>query len=123
MRLCVYGRVGKVARSDDDDGDPLVVFMRLPNRETPDVKAKFDQDFIPSSVVTVADNDTKATVFHADWNGDLTNQSSFIVTGENVAVRGTFDNYVAGDIVLKNSFKLSPSALAKKLSEHGIATE
>jgi hypothetical protein len=30
---------------------------------------------------------------------------------------------VVGDIVLKNSFKLSPEALSQKLSEHGISTE
>jgi uncharacterized SAM-dependent methyltransferase len=74
-------------------------------------------------VVTVADDDTKATVYHSDWNGNLSNATSFIVEGENVAVRGTFDNFVAGDIILKNSFKLSSEALQKKLAEHGLPTE
>jgi uncharacterized SAM-dependent methyltransferase len=97
--------------------------MQLPNRTTPDVKAVFSADFIPSSVVTVADNDTKATVYHADWNGNLSNATSFIVEGENVAVRGTFDNFVAGDIILKNSFKLAPEALQKKLTEHGLTNQ
>ena len=123
MRVCVYGRVGEVTQSDDAEGDPLTVYMQLPNQTTPDVKAVFDQDDIPSGVIDVADNDTKATVNHRDWNGNLSQQSSFIVQGENVAIRGTFDNFVAGDIILKNSFKLSPDALAQKLTEHGIATE
>ena len=123
MRVCVYGRVGRVEQSDDNDGDPLAVTMQLPNQTTPDVKAIFDQDDIPSGVVSISDNDTKATVFHRDWAGNLSNQQSFIVVGENVAIRGTFDNFVAGDIILKNSFKLSPEALNQKLSEHGIATE
>lgn len=123
MRVCVYGRVGQVTQSDDMAGDPLTAYLQLPERTTPDVKAVFSADFIPSSVVTVADNDTKATVYHADWNGNVSNATSFIVVGENVAVRGTFDNFVAGDIILKNSFKLSPQALHKKLAEHGLQTE
>ena len=123
MRICVYGRVGKVEQSDDDDADPLAVSMQLQNPTTPDVKAFFGQEDFPSGVVDVDEDQNNATVYHSDWAGNLSNQKSFIVGGENVAIRGTFDNFVAGDIILKNSFKLSPEALAQKLSEHGIATE
>ena len=122
MRICVYGRIGKVEQSDDDDADPLAVTMQLQNQTTPDVKAYFDQDDIPG-VVDVVDDQNKATIYHRDWAGNLSDQKSFLVGGENAAIRGTFDNFVAGDIILKNSFKLSPEALAQKLSEHGIATE
>jgi hypothetical protein len=122
MRICVYGRVGKVEQSDDDDADPLAVTMQLQNQTTPAVKAYFDQDDIPG-VVDVVDDQNKATVYHRDWAGNLSDQKSFIVGGENAAIRGTFDNFVVGDIVLKNSFKLSPEALSQKLSEHGISTE
>lgn len=122
MRICVYGRIGKVEQSDDDDADPLAVSMQLQNQTTPDVKAYFDQDDIPG-VVDVVDDQNKATVYHRDWAGNLSQEKSFLVGGENAAIRGTFDNFVAGDIILKNSFKLSPEALAQKLSEHGISTE
>ena len=122
MRICVYGRVGKVEQSDDDDADPLAVTMQLQNQTTPAVKAYFDQDDIPG-VVDVVDDQNKATIYHRDWAGNLSDQKSFIVGGENAAIRGTFDNFVAGDIILKNSFKLSPEALSQKLSEHGISTE
>lgn len=122
MRICVYGRIGKVEQSDDDDADPLAVSMQLQNQTTPDVKAYFDQDDIPG-VVDVVDDQNKATVYHRDWAGNLSQQKSFLVGGENAAIRGTFDNFVAGHIILKNSFKLSPEALAQKLSEHGISTE
>jgi hypothetical protein len=122
MRICVYGRVGKVEQSDDEDADPLAVTMQLQNQTTPAVKAYFDQDDIPG-VVDVVDDQNKATVYHRDWAGNLSDQKSFIVGGENAAIRGTFDNFVVGDIVLKNSFKLSPEALSQKLSEHGISTE
>lgn len=122
MRICVYGRIGKVEQSDDDDADPLAVTMQLQNQTTPAVKAYFDQDDIPG-VVDVVDDQNKATIYHRDWAGNLSQQKSFIVGGENAAIRGTFDNFVVGDIVLKNSFKLSPEALAQKLSEHGISTE
>ena len=123
MRICVYGRVGQVTQSDDEEGDPLTAYLQLPDRTTPDVKVVFGADFIPSSVISVADDDSKATVYHTDWNGNLSNATSFIVEGENVAVRGTFDNFVAGDIILKNSFKLSPEALQKKLAEHGLTDQ
>ena len=122
MRICVYGRVGKVEQSDDDDADPLAVTMQLQNQTTPAVKAYFDQDDIPG-VVDVVDDQNKATIYHRDWAGNLSDQKSFIVGGENAAIRGTFDNFVVGDIVLKNSFKLSPEALSQKLSEHGTSTE
>jgi hypothetical protein len=122
MRICVYGRIGKVEQSDDDDADPLAVTMQLQNQTTPSVKAYFDQDDIPG-VVDVVDDQNKATVYHRDWAGNLSQQKSFLVGGENAAIRGTFDNFVVGDIVLKNSFKLSPEALSQKLSEHGISTE
>jgi hypothetical protein len=122
MRICVYGRVGKVEQSDDDDADPLAVTMQLQNQTTPAVKAYFDQDDIPG-VVDVVDDQNKATIYHRDWAGNLSDQKSFLVGGENAAIRGTFDNFVVGDIVLKNSFKLSPEALSQKLSEHGISTE
>jgi len=123
MRICVYGRVGQVTQADDSEGDPLAVYMQLADQTSPDVKAVFDQDDIPSGVIDVADNDTKATVYHRDWVGNLSQQSSFIVEGDNTAIRGTFDNFVAGDIILKNSFKLAPEDLSQKLSEHGIEAE
>lgn len=123
MRILVYGRVGQVTQSDDADGDPLTVFLQLPNQTTPDVKAVFGSDDVPTTNISVAPNQSKATVFHRNWEGELTKERSFIVTGENAGIRGTFDNFVAGDIVLKNSVKLSPPILAQKLQEHGIPTE
>lgn len=123
MRICVYGRVGKITRDGGEEGVPLAVFMQLPTVQTPDVKAVFDPDYIASGGVLVANNETKATVFSTNWNGDVLQKNSFIVQGENIAVRGTFDNFIAGDIVLKNSFKLGPGELAKKLAEHGISND
>jgi len=123
MRILVYGRVGQVTQSDDSEGDPLTVFMQLPNQTTPDVKAVFGQDDVPTATVEVANNKSKADVFHRNWKGELTNDHSFIVEGENAGIRGTFDNFVAGDVVLKNCNKLQPSLLRNKLAEHGIPTE
>jgi len=123
MRILVYGRVGQVTQSDDADGDPLTVFLQLPNQTTPDVKAVFGADDLPTTNVTVAENKSKVDVFHRNWDGNLTSERAFIVEGENAGIRGTFDNFVAGDIVLKNSNKLQTGVLMKKLAEHGIATE
>lgn len=122
-RILVYGRVGQVTQSDDSDGDPLTVFLQLPNQTTPDVKAVFGADDVPTNNVAVSPNQTKADVFHRNWEGELTKEHAFIVEGENSGIRGTFDNFVAGDIVLKNCHKLQTAVLMKKLAEHGIATE
>ncbi|MDX2079550.1 MAG: hypothetical protein SFU53_02075 [Terrimicrobiaceae bacterium] len=123
MRILVYGRVGVVTQSDDQDGDPLTVFLQLPNNTTPDVKAVFGTDDIPTTNMSVAPNESKATVFHRKEDGSLTDERAFIVVGENVGIRGTFDNFVAGDIVLKNAHKVRPEFLNQKLAEHGMDTE
>ncbi|MEI6280034.1 MAG: hypothetical protein WCQ16_11740 [Verrucomicrobiae bacterium] len=123
MRVLVYGRVGQVTQSDDASGDPLTVFMQLSNRTTPDVKAVFGADDVPTTNLDVSQNKSKAVVFHRNAEGVLTKERAFIVRGENAGIRGTFDNFVAGDIVLKNSNKLETPALMKKLAEHGISTE
>ena len=122
MRILVYGRVGKVTQSHDDYGDPLAVYMQLPNQTTPDVKALFGSDDLPKNN-SVSSDHTKADVWHRDWDGNLTKEHAFIVEGENTGIRGTFDRLVAGDIVLKNCNKLQAGVLLKKLSEHGIPTE
>lgn len=122
MRILVYGRVGKVTQSHDAAGDPLAVFMQLPSRTTPDVKAVFGADEMPKNN-SVAPDHSKVDVFHRDWEGNLTKEHAFIVAGENAGIRGTFDNLIVGDIVLKNCNKLQPGALMKKLAEHGIPTE
>lgn len=122
MRILVYGRVGQVTQSHDSDGDPLAVYMQLPNQTTPDVKAVFGADDMPKNN-QVDPNHSKVDVFHRNWEGNLTHEHAFIVAGENTGIRGTFDNFVAGDVVLKNCHKLQTGVLMKKLAEHGIRTE
>ena len=122
MRILVYGRVGDVTQSSDSQGDPLTVFMQLPNQTTPDVKAVFGADDMPKNN-SVDPNGSKVDVFHRNWEGNLTKEHALIVEGENTGIRGTFDNFVAGDIVLKNCNKLQTAVLMKKLAEHGIPTE
>jgi len=122
MRIVVYGRVGDVGESNDGSGDPLAVYMQLPNQTTPDVKALFGADDIPTSKLVVANDGTKATVFHRTRQGKVTPEYSFIVEGQNVGIIGSFDNFVAGDIVLKNCGKLAPAEMNKILREHKIPT-
>ena len=122
VRILVYGRVGLVTQSHDGNGDPLAVFLQLQNQTTPDVKAVFGADDLPKNN-SVSSNHSKVDVFHRNWDGNLTNEHAFIVEGENTGIRGTFDNFVAGDIVLKNCHKLQTGVLMKKLAEHGIPTE
>ena len=122
MRILVYGRVGQVTQSGDASGDPLTVFMQIPNQTTPDVKAVFGADDLPKNNF-VDPNHSKVDVFHRDWEGNLTKDHAFITAGQNTGIRGTFDNFVAGDVVLKNCHKLQTGVLMKKLAEHGIPTE
>ncbi|MEI8312885.1 MAG: hypothetical protein WCH98_19220 [Verrucomicrobiota bacterium] len=122
MRILVYGRVGQVTQSHDAEGDPLAVYMQLQNQTTPDVKAVFGADDMPKNN-QVDPNHSKVDVFHRNWEGNLTKEHAFIVQGENTGIRGTFDNFVAGDVVLKNCHKLETGVLMKKLAEHGIPTE
>jgi hypothetical protein len=122
-RVLVYGRVGQVTQSGDASGDPLTVYMQIPEQTTPDVKAVFGAEDLPTTNVSTDNNDSKVDVFQRNWEGMITKEHAFIVEGENTGIRGTFDNFVAGDIVLKNSCKLQKSALMKKLAEHGITTE
>lgn len=123
MRILVYGRVGQVRQSDDSNSDPLAVIMQLPSQATPDVRALFSADDIPTTNMTVANDHSQAAVFHRNWEGVLTSERSFVAVGQNVGIRGTYDNFIAGEIVLKNCSKLSPATMLGKLREHGIPTE
>jgi hypothetical protein len=121
MRVTVYGRVGQVGVDDDLDGDPLAVYMQMAQNPTPDVKAVFADDDVPQSAeLEVSDDQSQAIAFHRDMDGNIVSQRPFVVVGENVAITGTFDNFEAGDIVLKNCRKLGPERLTELLEQHGI---
>jgi hypothetical protein len=123
LRILVYGRVDRIQPADDLNEDPLAVIMQLPNQSSPDVKAVFSQDQIDGGTMSISGDGSKVNVYHRDWAGNVTGKSAFVESGDMVGIRGTFDNQVAGEIVLKNCFKLSPEALNQKLAEHGIPTE
>lgn len=123
MQILVYGRVVAVKQGDDSNSDPLAVIMQLPNQTTPSVRAVFSADDIPTTNMSVSPNHSQAAVFHRNWDGTITSERSFISAGQNVGIRGTFDIFNAGDIILKNSSKLSDGPLMNKLREHGIPTD
>lgn len=127
QRVLVYGRVGQVEKSDDSEGNPLTVFLQLAQNPTPDVKCVFGISAIPKreqdAQVEVSEDGTEAVIAHRNEEGNINWQRPFIEEGQNVGIRGTFDNFVAGDIILKDSRKLRPEFLMKVLREHGIATE
>lgn len=123
LRLLVYGRIGQVTQSNDTEGSPLTVYMQIPQQTTPDVKAVFAASEIPNDSVAISGDDSRAVVYHRDWEGQITKENGFIVEGEDAGIRGTFDSFVAGDVVLKDAQKIAPAVLAKKLKEHGISTE
>lgn len=116
QRIAVYGRVGQVEKSDDTEGNPLVAYLQRADNPSPDVKCVFSADDVPTTNVMISDDQSQAIIFHRNSEGQLTEQRPFIVVGQNVVIRGTFSNYVAGDIVIKETHLLKKEE-AKKLIE------
>jgi hypothetical protein len=127
QQIVVYGRVGPVAQSDDEAGDPLVVFLQLANTPTPDVKCVFPLADLPewsdTAGVQISEDGSQAVLFHRGKDGNVMKQHVFATTGQTLGICGTFDRLVAGDIVLKDCEKVGAEKLTKILQAHGIATE
>ncbi|MBN8711750.1 MAG: hypothetical protein BGO12_07055 [Verrucomicrobia bacterium 61-8] len=118
QRIAVYGRVGQVEKSDDIDGNPLVAYLQRANNPSPDVKCVFSSDDVPTTNVMISDDQSQAIIFRRNSDGQLTEQRPFIVVGENVVIRGTFSNYVAGDVVLKDTHLLKKEEAKKLIGEN-----
>lgn len=127
MRLLVYGRVGQLEQSDDSEGNPLTAYLQIPNNPTPDVKCVFTPADVPAGYqdaqVQISEDGTQASIFHRNFQGNLTRERPFLTTGQNIGVHGTFDNFVAGDIILKDCRRVGPERMMQILQEHGIPTE
>lgn len=127
QRILVYGTVGQLSQGEGSSSNPLAVYLQLPNNTTPDVKAVFTLSDIPpagqDAAVQISGDGRQATIFHRNREGDLNRQRPFVTVGQNIGVRGTFDQLVAGDIVLKDAVKEAPEKLMQILKEHGIPTE
>lgn len=125
MRVLVYGRVGQVGQSDDSAGNPLTVFLQQANDSTPDVKCVFTSADIPAGYqdaqVRISEDGTQASIYHRNFEGNLTRERPYVEVGQNLGVHGTFDNFVAGDIVLKDCRKVLPQRMMEILGEHGLA--
>lgn len=120
MRVCVYGRVEKITQKSSAGESSTALLMQSSMDQNINVKALLNEAYIPSGSVILADSETEAVVHSADWTGNVQGKSSPIFSGEIIAVRGFFDNFVSGNIILKNCFKLGAEGLDKKLTEHGI---
>lgn len=127
QRVLVYGRVGQVAQANDSEGNPLNVFLQLPNNPTPDVKCVFTLADIPGwaqdAEVQIPDDGSQAVIARRNQEGNVTREKPFVVVGQNVGIHGTFDRFEAGDVVLKDAKKAGPEKLAEILNQHGISTE
>lgn len=127
QRILVYGRVGQIAQSQDSAGNPLQVFLQQANDTTPDVKCTFTLSDLPgwsqNSGIQIPDDGSQASVFHRGHDGNVKNESAYVTVGETIGVHGTFDSFVAGDVVLKDCKKVNKEKLMEVLREHGIATE
>jgi len=119
MRIVVYGRIGQVGQSNDDEGDPVVVYLQQNQNSSPDVKCVFNAAGVPQGgQVNVENNDTEADFFKRGRDGDIKSERMLDVVGQMAAIRGTFDNFAAGDIVLKSCQKLKAAAAEKLLETH-----
>ena len=123
MRVCVYGRVDKITQKYSAGESSTALLMKSSLAQNINVNDLFNKAYISSGSVILADSETEAVVHSSDWTGNVQGKSSPIVSGEIIAVRGFFDNFVSGDIILKNCFKLGAEGLDKKLTEHGITAD
>lgn len=132
MRVTVYGRVGQVEQSADMEGDPMTVYLQNANNITPDVKCVFNQAGVPQDGQVVVQNsgreadDYKPTRrLDTDWGAGegLPKVTPVIIEGQMVAISGTYDNFVAGDVVLTNCQQVPQGKLMGLLEEHGIDVE
>ena len=127
QRILVYGRVGQIAQSQDSAGNPLQVFLQLANNNTPDVKCTFTLADLPGwtqdSTIQIADDGSQASVSRRGRDGNVKDETAYVTVGQNIGVHGTFDSFIAGDVVLKDCKKVETEKLMKALKEHGIATE
>lgn len=127
QRLLVYGRVGQIEQSNDSEGNPLTVFLQLASNPTPDVKCVFETSALPKgeqdAEVKVNEDGTEAVVAHRGEDGNIKWQRPYVAEGQNIGVRGTFDSFVAGDIVLKECRKLRPETLKPILQQNGLAMD
>ena len=119
----MYGRVDKITQKSSAGESTTALLMKSSLAQNISVNALFNKAYISSGSVILADSETEAVVHSSDWTGNVQGKSSPIVSGEIIAVRGFFDNFVSGDIILKNCFKLGAEGLDKKLTEHGITAD
>ncbi len=124
QRILIYGRVGQVEQSDDIEGNPLVIFLQLPNQTTPDVRCIFTLADIPewgqNATVQISEDGSQAVISHRNQQGNVNKDHVFAVVGQNQGIHGTFDRFVAGDIVLKNCKKANPEKLADILKQNAV---
>lgn len=127
QRILVYGRVGQVAQSQDAEGNPLEIYLQLANNNTPDVKCVFTLADLPGwsqdSTIQIPDDGSQAGIFRRGRDGNVKDEKAFVTVGQNIGVHGTFDRFVAGDVVLKDCKKLGPEKLMEVLKQNGISTE
>jgi len=127
QRILVYGRVGQIAQSQDSSGNPLQVFLQLANNNTPDVKCVFTLADLPgwsqNSTIQVSEDGSQASVSRRGGDGVVKDETAYVTVGQNIGVRGTFDSFIAGDVVLKDCKKERPEKMDEVLKEHGVAKE
>lgn len=127
QRILVYGRVGQIAQSQDADGNPLEVYLQQADNTTPDVKCVFTLSDLPgwsqNSTVQISEDGSQASLFHRGRDGNAKDSTAYVTVGQTIGVHGTFDSFVAGDVVLKDCKKVRPEKLMEALKQHGIDTE
>ena len=102
--ITVSGPVSSIAQGDMTTDNPAVaVILSATDGPGPDVKCLFqNEDLAVNTEIYVPDDGSEAILRKRDAAGNVISSESFVQSGQQVTVTGSFLNFDAGDIVLQH---------------------
>ena len=103
--ITVSGPVSSIAEGDmTTESTPAVaVILSTQDGPGPDVKCLFENgDLEPNTQLAVTDDASEVLIRTVDQIGNETGSKSFIQTGQQITVSGSYLEFDAGDIVLRH---------------------
>lgn len=101
-QITVTGRVGDVENAMEA-GYVLAVYLQEYENTTPDVKCLFARSALPEGATVSVDDTTNQALLTGDgFAGPSDEQQAFVSVDQKVSITGDYDQFIAGNIVLKN---------------------
>ena len=112
-RITVFGRVGKLEQPGDGN-NILSVYLQVFNDPTPDVKCIFAQDaFRQNAQIQISADGSQASEIMMNQENMPARTVEVATVDGRIGVKGSFDNFAAGDIILKDCRKVSKEEIEK----------